>query len=43
MNDVLSFIVATLHATVRAGTPLLFAVLGTIFTERSGIMNLGLE
>ena len=43
MNDILSFIVATLHATVRAGTPLLFAVLGTIFTERSGIMNLGLE
>ncbi len=43
MNDVLAFIVSTLHATVRAGTPLLFAVLGTIFTERSGIMNLGLE
>jgi simple sugar transport system permease protein len=43
MNDVSSFIISTLQATVRSGTPLLFAVLGTIFTERSGIMNLGLE
>lgn len=43
MNNIESFILSTLSATVRAGTPLLFAVLGTIFTERSGVMNLGLE
>ncbi len=43
MNSIESFILSTLSATVRAGTPLLFAVLGTIFTERSGVMNLGLE
>ncbi len=43
MNDLPSFVISTLQATVRAGTPLLFAVLGTIFTERSGVMNLGLE
>ena len=43
MNDLPSFIISTLQATVRAGTPLLFAVLGTILTERSGVMNLGLE
>lgn len=43
MNDMNSIIITTLQATVRAGTPLLFAVLGDIFTERSGVMNLGLE
>ncbi|MCB1224092.1 MAG: ABC transporter permease, partial [Mesotoga sp.] len=43
MNNIESFILSTLNATIRAGTPLLFAVLGTIFTERSGVMNLGLE
>ena len=43
MNNIESFILSTLSATVRAGTPLLFAVLGTIFTERSGVMTLGLE
>lgn len=43
MNIDSSLITTTLQATVRAGTPLLFAVLGDIFTERSGVMNLGLE
>ena len=43
MNDLSSFIIATLNATVRAGTPLLFAVLGDILVERSGVMNLGIE
>lgn len=41
--DLSSFIIATLTATVRAGTPLLFAVLGDILVERSGVMNLGVE
>lgn len=41
--DLSSFIIATLNATVRAGTPLLFAVLGDILVERSGVMNLGVE
>lgn len=43
MNDLQAFVVLTLQATVRSGTPLLFAVLGTIFVERSGVMNLGIE
>ncbi len=32
-----------LDATVRAGTPILFATLGAIINERSGIINLGIE
>ncbi len=32
-----------LDATVRAGTPILFATLGTIINERAGIINLGIE
>ena len=34
---------AFLQATVAAGTPYLLATLGEIMTERSGILNLGLE
>jgi len=34
---------AVLVAAVRAGTPVLFATLGEIFAERSGILNLGVE
>lgn len=30
-------------ATIQAGTPILFATLGEIFTEKSGILNLGVE
>jgi len=36
-------IVATLAAAVRSGTPILFAVIGEIMTERAGVLNLGLE
>lgn len=32
-----------LDATVRAGTPILFATVGAILNERSGIINLGIE
>ena len=32
-----------LDATVRAGTPILFATLGAILNERAGIINLGIE
>src|SRR5207245_5381443 len=35
--------VAVLAAAVRAGTPVLFATLGEIFAERSGVLNLGVE
>ncbi len=32
-----------LSASIRYGTPLLFATVGEIITERSGVLNLGLE
>jgi len=38
-----NLIIVTLAAAVRSGTPILFATLGEIFTERAGILNLGLE
>lgn len=38
--DVLSSILA---AAVTAGTPILYAALGEILTERAGVLNLGLE
>lgn len=36
-------IVSLLAATVQSGTPILFATLGEIFTEKSGVLNLGVE
>jgi simple sugar transport system permease protein len=36
-------IVKTLASAVVAGTPVLYATLGEILTERSGVLNLGLE
>ena len=36
-------VVALLHSMVTAGTPILFAALGEILSERSGILNLGVE
>jgi simple sugar transport system permease protein len=35
--------IALLAATVQSGTPILYATLGEIFTERSGVLNLGVE
>ena len=36
-------IIALLAATVQSGTPILYATLGEILTEKSGILNLGVE
>lgn len=38
-----SFFIALLTAGIRLAVPVLLAVLGEIITERSGVMNLGLE
>ena len=38
-----AFFVSIFVVAVEAGTSLLYATLGEIFTERSGILNLGLE
>lgn len=39
----LDILVPILSAAVRSGTPILYATLGEILTEKSGVMNLGLE
>jgi len=39
----LGLLVSILTVTIQAGTSLVFATIGEIFTERSGILNLGLE
>lgn len=36
-------LIPLLAATVQAGTPILYATLGEIFAERSGMLNLGVE
>jgi simple sugar transport system permease protein len=37
------FIILAISAAIPAGTPLLFGTLGEVFTERSGVLNLGVE
>lgn len=39
----LTFIVGLFSASVRLAVPILYAALGEVFTERAGILNLGLE
>lgn len=39
----IEFIVPLLAAAVQSGTPVLYATLGEILTERSGVLNLGVE
>ncbi|MGB4437554.1 MAG: ABC transporter permease, partial [Acetomicrobium sp.] len=39
----MELIVPILAAAVRSGTPILYATLGEIMTEKSGVLNLGLE
>lgn len=44
MTDVAdSFLVAVAAGMVRSATPVLYATLGEIITERSGVLNVGLE
>jgi len=45
MDSILSltFLVGLIAATLRVATPLVYASIGEVFTERSGILNLGIE
>ena len=36
-------LVAIILATLGAGTPLVFAALGELIAEKSGVLNLGVE
>ncbi len=36
-------VVAILQAAVRSGTPILFVCIGEIYSERAGVLNVGLE
>ncbi len=38
-----TWLIATLSRTLAYGTPLLLGTLGEIYTERSGVLNLGVE
>ena len=38
-----AMLINLLAAGIRSGTPLLFATIGEIFAERSGVLNLGVE
>lgn len=37
------FLVGLIAATLRVATPLVFATIGEIYTERAGVLNLGIE
>lgn len=39
----MDFLIAILASAVRSGTPVLYATLGEVVSERAGVMNLGLE
>ncbi len=38
-----TFLVGLLAATLRVATPLLYATIGEVYSERSGVLNLGIE
>ena len=45
MSDVgvFAFVISLLGATLRVATPLVYATIGELYTERSGVLNLGIE
>jgi ABC-type uncharacterized transport system permease subunit len=43
MGILATFLVGLAAATLRVATPLIFATIGEVYTERSGVLNLGIE
>jgi simple sugar transport system permease protein len=39
----LTFLAGLIGATIRVATPLIYATIGELYTERAGILNLGIE